>query len=583
MGGQLSDRNDIFTHHAAGTLPELFVERLRRHRADELGETFRATLTNLHNDGSIDVLEPARQIASSPINQHQFFTVMHVYTDLIPTIEAEVPAMLAAVKALVARAGNDGAAGMPNGAYRTWAEQGDRARATLAAIDPEDHDDSAYVFLGLQALATSEPNAALNDAIAYLGGTSAPMRSAAAKAIGTFALDLPEARRLAADALAAAAPTADDNSLGHILTAMCEIARAHPDMTADAAVLIEASASQASDQAIHQLSMEFMFHGEELPTEIVVALNSIMHKVLIGNGGTIENIDAAGSKLVSHNRLDEALSLITPLISAHDELTSLEALDGFSYALLQLPSDQLAEVIMGWLLSLDRNLGAATMSLVGDYHGDKPLILQLNCATLALPDANRILLAHRAIGWLFIHPITAASLVVGLLDGAGDAAAKVIVEVLFDPLLINFSGNLGDWFAERAKDGSEPVQPIIADLLARLEAYIEGLRQAGRIKELRPSERERLIENQRQHESMRQAHKQAEKKSIFMSIVSRQVLLYGTRSISYFEGPGGKKQRNEMKMHSFSHSIESPRLDILEPFDLDYTLRVFRAMRKAES
>ena len=73
----------------------------------------------------------------------------------------------------------------------------------------------------------------------------------------------------------------------------------------------------------------------------------------------------------------------------------------------------------------------------------------------------------------------------------------------------------------------------------------------------------------------------AEKKSVLLSIVSRSVLLYGNRSISYFEGPDGKSQRNEMKLHSFSHSIESPRLDILEPFDLDYTLRVFRAMRKA--
>lgn len=79
---------------------------------------------------------------------------------------------------------------------------------------------------------------------------------------------------------------------------------------------------------------------------------------------------------------------------------------------------------------------------------------------------------------------------------------------------------------------------------------------------------------------MRQAHKQAEKKSILALLATRQVLLYGHKSISYFEGPGGKKQRSEMKMHSFSHSIESPRLDILEPFDLDYMLRVFRAMRK---
>ncbi|MGK2912073.1 MAG: hypothetical protein ACSLE1_20065 [Sphingobium sp.] len=577
----MSDRDDIIAHHAAGTLPELFVEKLRRHRTDELGKAFRTTLTGLHNDSTIDVLEPARQIASSPINQHQFFTVMHVYTELIPTLQAEVPEMLAAVKALVGRAGNDGAAGMPNGAYRTWAEQGDRARATLAAITPEDPDDSAYVFLGLQALANSEPDAALAQAITYLSGKAVSAGSAAAKAIGTFTLATPEARRQAADALADAAPTADDNSLGHILRAMCEIARAHSDMAAEASALIEASVPHVGEQSIYQLSLELMFHAGELPPEIVAGLTTIMHKVPIANRGTIEHIDAAGGKLITHKRLDEALALIAPLISARDELTSLEALDGFSYALLQLPPDQLTQVVMGWLLSLDANLGAATMSLVGDHHGDKPLVLQLDGSTLDLPDSDRILLAHRAIGWLFMHPITAASLVVGLLNGASHAAANTIADLLFDPLLINFSGSLGDWLAERAKDDSEPAQPILTKLVARLEAYIHGLRGPGRIRELRPSERERLIENHRQHESMRQAHKQAEKKSIFMSVVSRQVLLYGTRSISYFEGPGGEKQRNEMKMHSFSHSIESPRLDILEPFDLDLTLRVFRTMRKA--
>jgi hypothetical protein len=59
------------------------------------------------------------------------------------------------------------------------------------------------------------------------------------------------------------------------------------------------------------------------------------------------------------------------------------------------------------------------------------------------------------------------------------------------------------------------------------------------------------------------------------------VLLYGARSISYFKGVGCKQQRSETKMHSFTHSIESPRLDTLEPFDLDYMLRVFRAMKTA--
>lgn len=566
----------------AGTLPELFLERLRRHRTGELGEAFNATLTKLHDDGTIDVLEPARRIATSPINQHDFFTVMHVYTELIPKLDASVTDMLVAVKALSKRAGDDLTSGMPNGAYRNWAEQGSRARDTLETINPENGDDSAYIFLALQALAKTEPAAALDRAILYVGGNAGPARSAGAKAIGTLDVNDPGRRVQAVNALSANAASADDNSLGHILTAICEIAKAYPDSHADAAALIEANIGRAGDHAIHQLSSELMFHADELPPAIVKPITSIMHKVPIGNLGTIRNIGAAAGKLAGSNRLDEALALIAPLISAHEELTSLDPLGNVNYSLLQLPPDQLARTIMGWLLACDSNLGRATMALVGGHHGDAPLILDPGFAAASLDDPKRLLLAHKAVGWLFIYPVTAASLLVSMLDGAGDAAKRTIAELLFDPLLINFSGSVGDWIDEQANTPGHPSQVILNDLVMRLKAYIEGLRASGRIKELRPSERERLIENHRQHESMHQTYNASEKTSILASLATRQVLLYGTRSISYFKGMGGKQQRSEMKLHSFSHCIESPRLDILEPFDLDYMLRVFRAMKTVQ-
>jgi hypothetical protein len=577
----LSDQDDIIAAATAGTLPELFIERLRGHRTDDLGKAFRATLTRLHNDGTIDVLEPARTIQTSPIDQHDFFTVMHVYSELIPELDASVPDMLAAVKALSKRAGEDLASGMANGGYRTWAEQGSRARDTFETINPEDGDDAAFVFLALQALAKAEPDAALDRAILFVGGNAGPTRSAAAKAIGTFDLIDAVRRNRAIDALAANAESADDNSLGQILAAICEIAKAHPDTHPHAAALVESNIDRTGDHAIHQLSLELMFHADELPPVIVKPLTAIMRRVPIGNRGTIRDIGAAAGKLAGKNRLDEALALITPLLSQHEELTSLEPLGSLNYHLLQLPPDQLAKTIVAWLLACDANLGRAAMALVGNHHGDNPLILDPAITAAALSDPERVLLAHRAIGWLFVHPVTAASLLIGLLDGAGDAAKDSIAELLFDPLLINFSGSVGDWIADQSKSLSHPTQPILAELTTRLEAYIDGLRSPGRIKELRPSERERLIENHRQHESMRQAYKASEKSSILASLATRQVLLYGTRSISYFKGVGGKQQRSETKMHSFTHSIESPRLDTLEPFDLDYMLRVFRAMKTA--
>lgn len=41
----------------------------------------------------------------------------------------------------------------------------------------------------------------------------------------------------------------------------------------------------------------------------------------------------------------------------------------------------------------------------------------------------------------------------------------------------------------------------------------------------------------------------------------------------------GQPSRQEMQMHSFSHSAEMPTLNILDPESLDYSLRIFRCER----
>lgn len=284
--------------------------------------------------------------------------------------------------------------------------------------------------------------------------------------------------------------------------------------------------------------------------------------------------------MIKNNRAKEGLDIITPLISAHETLCDLKVFDSSSNAMLDLDGDELAGVIVGWLLAPNANLGMAACNLVGGHHGS-PLVLNFDASGFALSNAQAMVLARRAIGYLFFHPITAASLVLAILRLADPEPQQAMADILFDPLLISYSGSLAEWLQTKTKDEGDPAQLLIENLLARLTVYMEGLHKAGRIKELRPSERERLIEGHRQHESMWQTRKDAQKSSILMSLATRSVLLYGNRSISYFKGPDGNTQRNEMKMHSMSHSFEMPRLDILESFDLDYTLRVFRATRLA--
>jgi hypothetical protein len=577
----LSSVDEILDHYAADRLPQLFVRRTRGLRNDEVRTLFYSDLINLHNSGLIDVLETARRIEQSPISQTDFFNVQQVYVDIIPELEDEIAAMIQAVQALVARGANDLAAGRPNGAFRIWAEKRGRARAILDEIQPTDLKNAAYLFLALLALAKDEAEAALTQAINFLASQNLSAQLGGAKAIGNMQLATTEERKRALDALEAALTAgAEDNLVANILTSAVEIVRKGKSEEERAIRLIDSMCLNAGDQTIHSAISTLMFQEGDLSTAVVASLTRIARKVRLQNTGSIDYLNAAASKLVRQNRINEALEIIAPVIVANRELSSFDQLDSFAYSLLNLEDERLGLIIIGWLLSLDRALGEAARGLVGKHHGGF-LVLEFDPASLNLSDNQLIVAAHRAIGFLFMYPVTAASLVLSLLDVASDKGRLVIEEILFEPLLINFSGELSDWMRAKTSLSSSAQVVIIERLLARLDEYLDGLHKVGNISEFRPSERERLIENHRQQESMRQTHKEAQKKSILMSIVSRSVLLYGSQSVSYVSDPNGKKQRREMKLKTYKHSIEAPRLDILEPFDLDYTLRLFRAMKVA--
>ncbi|MGQ0661609.1 hypothetical protein [Sphingosinicella sp.] len=576
--GPMAITDDILSHDKAGTLPQLIADSMHGHRKDEDGDAFRAALVDLHNDGSIDLLKTAAGVTHDTQKGFDFWLVQDVYVQVIPSLQAEPRAMMAAVHALVVAAGEDMMAARPNGAFRTWAEQGDRARAVIDAVDPDNADDVIFLFLALQALAKSNPDAALDLAIDYLAGPAVLARSGAAMAVGAVADPSADAIGRALDALEAAiAISPEDNLVGLIVAAAVDLSLKLPDAIERVTAVILGASTEPGDQTIHRAAHALFVHADDLAEPVVAALISIVRQVRIENRGTFQEIDHALMSLIHKGRIDEALALLEPLLVGHAKLHEFEWLGGTASALLDLKEERLPLLIARWLLSFERRLGEAAYSLVRRSHGG-PLILLFDPAPLALDSDQMIVLAHRAIGYLFMTPISAASFLISILRILAEAPAKAVVEILLDPLLINYSGELSTWLEERAADPAESAAPIIKQALEQLEDYVAGLRRAGRIAELRPSERERLIERHIQQEEMRQAYKAVEQHSVLLSIVTRQTLLYGTRSISYFKAPDGSTHRNVMKMHSISHSIETPRLHILDPFELDYQLRVFRAL-----
>lgn len=150
-------------------------------------------------------------------------------------------------------------------------------------------------------------------------------------------------------------------------------------------------------------------------------------------------------------------------------------------------------------------------------------------------------------------------------------------ELLFNPLLLNYGGDLTEYLA--TVDANDSAHTCVQSALTRTAKYLEDLKSTGRIHELRVSEHTVQIDRLRMHDQFRKAQKEAEKQSVFFNLVNRSVILYGRRSVMYVAGPGDERKQVDIEPKEFSTTVEFPRIDTIDPVGLDYMLRVFRAER----
>ena len=80
-------------------------------------------------------------------------------------------------------------------------------------------------------------------------------------------------------------------------------------------------------------------------------------------------------------------------------------------------------------------------------------------------------------------------------------------------------------------------------------------------------------------ETMAESMRAAEKKSVFSGLFTRNMLLYGHKSINYIYAGDKQPKRMEMPLTSHSVAMEIPRMGHLDPYGVDYMLRVFRVGR----
>lgn len=565
--GRMSEASDDLAAREGPTDDELIelskegalLNTIFGHRADG-SEAFLDQLAALHDAGRIDILDlPLDRLAL--LDNRDFFNGHARFCQIIPRLSGEPLAMMRLVNALVERAGEDLSSNWPNSAYLEWAK-GDPERARIGVELERGGDPDARKLLRCNL----EAGSFVDLAIEMTTLADQERRLPAVFALSRMPLSAEQALEALVALQAVVEAFSDDVTAANVLHAALEIGKRHGLLEQPAAsVLILAALNNAGPQTHYAVASNLFDGARDLPAPVVGSMLEVACGVDRTHTRTISLLDTALSRMVEGPHSDLAEATIERLITAGGQGIPASNLASCGRSLLKYSPERLSRLVAHWLLSEHHVLREALETFFSMV--DRKEAMAFTLAGLELSPRDQLLLCRRACGYFFIRPELAASILVGVLREGAPEIRPHVQELLFDPLAANYGGMAQDYLAAIPKD--DPGFTAVASVLKRLKARNTALGKAGFLKELAPSASKRQLEAQRSASTMREAFKKAERKSVLLDLVSRETLLHGRASLSYFRGPGEQADRSMVtELHGMSYSFELPREDVLDPVGL---------------
>lgn len=573
-------RDELVESFKRGDLLETVYASFRSDRTDQ--DDLALELAALHNQGLIDVVAAFAGLKNTSTSGADFFLTRDVFQKVLPHVNAPVAPVMRCVLQLCREAGQDMAAGwIIEGFVAFCAEESSRPRDALNEIEADPDMFGDLLVASLVAGSRIDNSHYLAEAIRLCEDKNIELRKQAVYSLGRLIWPqgafVPDSAFVALERSAAA--ESDDRILANIVRSSFALLQRDKSHEGRATVLMANALAKGSEYTLHAASEVFGFYTSELTGTVIDVFLSHLKNVKPTSKGTLDNIDCGISHLLRKGDQEQALRFLEELLLAHQDELTLKAFDSAAEA---IRSDRtlLKKVITRWFLLGDPVLceGIQTMAVA---HFGNSLELEIDPAELKPGDLVHVIFAaHKAVGYLFFQPISAASVLISLMRYAtDDGTLNELASLLFNPLLLNFTGSVNTYVLLRSKTESGKVKETIDRALKAIDDYIDTLKSVGNLPALHPSEAQRQAHHRDFSRKMTEAFTAAQAQSPLLSAISKSVLLYGRKSVDYIYDADGQSHRMEMDLKSHGTEIEYPRMALIDPGGLDFMLRVFRFER----
>jgi len=565
-----------------GNFLEVVVQSARGEKDNR--EHVTEELIALHNAGEIDLIDQFIRLHNKKNTGPDFFLTRNLFEKALPHLNAPIQKVMECVAHLVKEAGQDMAANWTlNSFIEHCVADPSRANEALSLIknDPDQwgdfispiivagtRDDLKYYFAETVNLASHEKIEIRKRAVYALGRINYQHNS--------------ELLNEAIDCLEkVVARESDDHLLGNSIKSICSICRPDHSKSGRAIEILNEALAKGGDLALHAASEEFGFNINELPEDLIDIIMHYLMRVNPNNKGTLDNIDYGVLKLLERDDPNSGIEFLENLLLANAESLTLKSFDSAIHGILGSKTNILNKIITRWLLKGDRVLCEGIREILHSIHGND-LVVELDTSELSQAESMQYMfIARKTIGYLFFKPVTCASIIISLMRQTNDLdLVKELGSLLFDPLLLNYSGSLYEYLKSQVDNESGETKTVILSSLREFDSYLEGLKSVGRIPEMFSSQDHRDAHARHLNQLFSEPYKEAMKNSIVNLICTKSLLLYGRKSINYFQHPTSGPQRTELELKNHGTEVEFPRQEHLDPFGLDYMLRLFRAEKQ---
>ncbi|MGI2227223.1 hypothetical protein [Shewanella frigidimarina] len=521
-------------------------------------------LSELHNSGEIDLVEILGSLDKSS-RGHDFFTILRVFEDVLPSLNSSVEDVLNCLVHIDS--------GRAYGAFKRFCSvEVHRPRDSVEFILAQSERNAYAPFLSSSILAydSERVTEAIQTTESLITNRNKMVRSQAYFILGRLDVGETQANVIWGLLSSSACNERENGCCASILRATLYFGATFPSYWSQIEQLLLTLIKVAHTEVLHEISDIVAFQRVDLPESVLCLLVKQLAHVSSEQNHTISNINYVLVKLLETDSSLIAVELLEAILVKGLEINELGY---FSRELISNHQELLNNIITKWFLSGVPSLCHSVLKLLHDVT-DKDIELKAEMALLDNGE-KQIFVSHKAIGWLFTLPIAAASFIISIYEMASPITCKDLENDLYSPLLLSYPGELKRFLQSNLDEGIQ--EHLCARLLEKLRLYHSDIEKVSGLKELMAPRENVSAYWKESNKEMEVAYEEASKTSILSHIATTQSLLYGNSSIYYVHQVNGDKVRQEMQMHTFSHSTEIPRLNVLDPESLDYTLRSYRS------